>query len=405
MATINFFIQSKNNPAGIYVRLKEGRLIDAKAKSKYLINPENWSNTKGQPKNLKDAESKKLNQELQDLRNDLLNHFNKCIGTPISSQWLKQFLNPRENTASGENIPKFLLKYFDYYIKHQTNLVKPTTISKIKVVQKMVEKFQKEMGNEILIINVGIDFRLNFENFCASNGYAKGTINRAMKHVKSVCYHAERNGENIDRQIKSMVFRNPKAEKIYLKPSEIKKIEDADIKQDYLQNARDWLIISIETGQRVSDFMKFESSKIREQGDRKILEFRQKKNEDRLIALPLSTKVIQILNKRNGEFPRKISEVNYNLYIKEVCEKAGLTALTSGAKKDIKTKRNISGLFPKYELVTSHIGRRSFATNNYGIIPTSLLMTATGHATETTFLIYIGKTPAEKSIQLADYIK
>ena len=35
MATIKYFIQSKNNPAGIYVRLKEGRNIDAKAKTKF----------------------------------------------------------------------------------------------------------------------------------------------------------------------------------------------------------------------------------------------------------------------------------------------------------------------------------------------------------------------------------
>ena len=144
---------------------------------------------------------------------------------------------------------------------------------------------------------------------------------------------------------------------------------------------------------------------IRKQGKRKILEFRQIKNDNRLIALPLSSKVIQILNKRNGEFPRKISEVNYNIYIKEVCEKAGLTKPICGSKKDAKTKRNVFGTYPKYMLVTSHIGRRSFATNNYAKIPTPLLMTATGHATETSFLIYIGKTPAEKTIQLADYIK
>ncbi len=404
MATIKFFIQSKNNPAGIYVRLKEGRLIDAKAKSKYLINPENWSSTKGQPKNLKDAESKKLNQELQELHNSLLNHYNKSIGEPINSLWLKQFLNPKDTPATTA-IPKSLLKYFDYYILHKANQVKTTTLSKIRVIKKMVEKFQNQIGYEILIKNVGNEFRLEFENFCMQNGYAKGTTNRAMKHIKSVCYHAERNGEAIDSQIKSMVFRNPKGEKIYLEPSEIKKIEDADIKQDYLLNARDWLIISIETGQRVSDFLEFNSNKIRKQGKRKILEFRQKKNDNRLIALPLSSKVIQILNKRNGEFPRKISEVNYNLYIKEVCEKAGLTKPTFGSKKDAKTKRNVFGLYPKYELVTSHIGRRSFATNNYAKVPTSLLMTATGHASETTFLIYIGKTPAEKSIQLADYIK
>ena len=49
MATIKFLIQSKNNPAGIYVRLKEGRLIDIKAKTKLIIDPKDWSNSKGRP--------------------------------------------------------------------------------------------------------------------------------------------------------------------------------------------------------------------------------------------------------------------------------------------------------------------------------------------------------------------
>ena len=52
---------------------------------------------------------------------------------------------------------------------------------------------------------------------------------------------------------------------------------------------------------------------------------------------------------------------------------------------------------------TSHIGRRSFATNNYGTIPTALLIGVTGHSTETMFLEYIGKTDTQKAIQLADY--
>jgi hypothetical protein len=54
-------------------------------------------------------------------------------------------------------------------------------------------------------------------------------------------------------------------------------------------------------------------------------------------------------------------------------------------------------------LVSSHIGRRSFATNNYGRIPTSLLINVTGHSTEGMFLEYIGKSNTEKAIQLAEY--
>ena len=60
-------------------------------------------------------------------------------------------------------------------------------------------------------------------------------------------------------------------------------------------------------------------------------------------------------------------------------------------------------MYSKNELVTSHIGRRSFATNNYGKIPTPLLMSATGHTTEKMFLEYIGKTETDRAMQLAEY--
>ena len=76
MATIKFYIQSKNNPAGIYVRLREGVNTDAKAKTKYVIDPTDWSTIKGQPIDLKKANFKSLNEDLATLRTDLLNHYN-----------------------------------------------------------------------------------------------------------------------------------------------------------------------------------------------------------------------------------------------------------------------------------------------------------------------------------------
>ena len=44
--------------------------------------------------------------------------------------------------------------------------------------------------------------------------------------------------------------------------------------------------------------------------------------------------------------------------------------------KDEKSKmtRKKSGIYAKHELVTTHICRRSFATNFYGDIPTALLI-------------------------------
>ena len=62
-----------------------------------------------------------------------------------------------------------------------------------------------------------------------------------------------------------------------------------------------------------------------------------------------------------------------------------------------------SGIYKKYELVTSHIGRRSFATNFYGKIPTSFLIYMTGHSTEAMFLNYIGKSNKDIALEMTKY--
>ena len=66
-------------------------------------------------------------------------------------------------------------------------------------------------------------------------------------------------------------------------------------------------------------------------------------------------------------------------------------------------QRKITGDFPKYELISSHTCRRSFATNLYGIIPTMTIMAITGHKSERTFLNYIKVTPAQHAKVLQEY--
>ena len=121
------------------------------------------------------------------------------------------------------------------------------------------------------------------------------------------------------------------------------------------------------------------------------------------MTIPLSKKVMAILKKRKGNFPYKISDQRYNEHIKKVCDKAGLDSPIKAGLIDKETNRKKLGTYPKWMLVSSHIGRRSFATNYYGIIPTPLLIGVTGHSTEQQFLEYIGKSDSQKAMQLADY--
>jgi integrase len=97
--------------------------------------------------------------------------------------------------------------------------------------------------------------------------------------------------------------------------------------------------------------------------------------------------VIKILE---NEFPRRVSQVVFNKQIKALCKMARIDELVSGFMNNPKTKRKEIVDAPKYEFVTSHIMRRSFASNYYGKIETPLLMNITGHSKENTFLTYIG---------------
>lgn len=66
------------------------------------------------------------------------------------------------------------------------------------------------------------------------------------------------------------------------------------------------------------------------------------------------------------EFPKRVSQVAFNKQIKTLYKMAGINELVSGFKNNPKTQRMEIVNAPKYEFVTSHIMRRSFASNNYG---------------------------------------
>jgi integrase len=400
MATINFYLQSKNNPAGIYVRLREGTSIDAKAKTKFAINPEDWSATKGQPKNLKDENFKSLNNDLVNFRSDLLNHYNKgVVKDAINSQWLKDFITPPEQYGA---VPTKLIAYFDYYTTHKKNTIGSSTYKRNNVYKHLVERFEKSNDRTYFIKDVNADFKLQFEAYCLAEGYAHNTIARTIKFIKTLCYHARNNGIETHFQLDAISPKLEKTDKVFLNTNELKLIEQGNIEPEYLVNARDWLLISCETGQRVSDFLRFTKEMIRYENGKPLIEFTQVKT-GKIMTVPLSKKVMEILKKRGGNFPRQISDQKYNDYIKDVCKLAGLTNKVTGSLKDPETNRKKTGIFEKWELVSSHIGRRSFATNNYGRIPTSLLIGATGHSTEKMFLEYIGKSDSDKALQLAEY--
>lgn len=411
MATINFFIQTNNNPAVIYVRLRDGRNIDAKAKTKYLIDPKQWDKQKGKPKHIKDDVLKRLWNDLENFKNNLRNYYNNSDIAQIDSQWLKNFITP----IIKESTPNSVVDYFDYYKKQKETQLKRQSQTKLLVVKNLIIDMQTYFKRKFLIKDVDESFTNDFIQYCKKMQYSQNYIARTFTFIKTICYDAEANGLIVSPQLKKIKIKDEKVDIIYLNFAELEKIRAVKLEEEYLDNSRDWLLISCETGQRISDFLRFNKKMIKEENHYKFINFTQTKTKVD-ITLPLNDKVLKIINKRGGDFPKKITEQDYNLYIKEVCNIAGFKTIEYGGiqqkihvksneGKEMEVIRKVMGHFPKWQLVTSHIGRRSFASNYYGLIPTTLLMNATGHTTEKAFLKYIGKTNSTKAIELAEHFK
>lgn len=415
MATITFSYRSEKDTTFLEARLSyriagNPNPISFYTRSKMEVSKDFWNDYTKNTK-FKDVDKINLKKEIDDhahnLRKYLLNEFDKTDLSLINKDWFKNivhlYYNPPQPETTNET-PTNLIDYIDFYLDYRKHEIRPASIVKYNVIKHKLERMQSDQGKPILIADINESFKNEFVAYQKNRGYAQNTIQRELTFLKTFCKHARYLGLETSPQLDGLRLDKAKAEKIYLTFEELETIEDKVFKNDYLDNARDWLIISCYTGQRVSDFLRFTKEMIRIENGKSLLEFTQKKT-GKLMTVPLHSKVLQILEKRNGNFPRAISDQRYNEYIKEVCKLSELTEKVQGSKQ-LETEngiRKVTGEFPKWELVTSHIGRRSFATNFYGNIPTSYLIYVTGHSSEAMFLNYIGKSNKDLAMEISKY--
>lgn len=409
MASIRYFIKSKSSNCSVYVRLTVDSKRRFDRKTSFTTNFDDWSQSKGKTKG-KSETQKNLNETLSNLGALIISECNKALGNKLSIDgfWLEGVINKFTGTSHDDS--DLLVDWFDKYIKYLPHKkrngsdkvgVEKSTIKKYENIKEKVVKFQKKEKQIYKVKDVNDDFQVVFLEYLSDNeGLSKNTRGRLLKFLKTVCLYAKRKNVEVNTELDNLVGFREEPIRIILSFEELEKIKQTKFKRDSLDNARDWLIIGCHLGQRVSDLLNLTKENIQTFGEYEIITLIQKKT-NKQVAIPLNEEVSTILEKRNGEFPRKISNQNFNLYIKEVAKEAGLVNLIDGAKIDTETKRKVKRKYPKHELITSHICRRSYATNYYNEIPTSLLISVTGHATERQFLEYVGKPPIDQALQLA----
>ena len=417
MASIRFLLKGNSNPSTIYVRFKHGRKHDFTKTTSLIVNPKYWNSSKGIIKQISEFEDKvNLQNKLNSLYSLILNRFNDSYasGIIINSDWLETLIKNyfEQNDETDFN---YFTDYAEYYrvnlnskvLKNGNTGVKEGTIKKCKTIINKVSDFETHIKKRIKLIDINAKFHKDFIHFLHNTQLLNfNTIGKYLLFVKTICLDAKKYGLKVSPDLENGEFRQTKEKVLFitLNENEIQKIFEHDFSnKEFLDNARNWLIIGVWTGARVSDLLKLTMSNIT--GD--FIEYTAKKTAQKII-LPLHPQVKFILNELNGEFPREISSQKFNDYIKIVCENVGINEMILGSKKTkIKKKvwRQETGMFKKSLLVSTHICRRSFATNHYGKLPTPVIMTVTGHTTEKMFLSYIGKTAKDNADILNEFWK
>lgn len=405
MKMVQFFIQSKSeeDQASIYTRVRFGRKMDLRVRTNLIVQTNKWDSDKGWVKNARTSELKELVVSLSELKYRIEESYLQAERTRVTvdKEWLTNLINPVQETKNENDLPLTLVEYFDYYIKVKESTAAKESVKKWSSVRQKIIAFQKSSRSVVLLKEVNEQFRIDFEDFCKKKQKLSANyFERVLSFIKTICKHAGQNNIDISPQLHGLRAKKEAVHKIYLTREEIELLHKSKMPNDDLENSKDWLVISCNTAQRVSDFMNFKKTDMVDivNGSNRIqaIKITQQKT-GKLLEIPLFKMVREILDKRGGEFPEAISDQRYNTNIKKICQLVGIDEVVFGSKMDKKTKRLVTGYFPKYELVSSHVGRRSFASCQYGHLPNTHIMAYTGHSTEKQLLAYIGKPQAEVS--------
>jgi integrase len=116
-----------------------------------------------------------------------------------------------------------------------------------------------------------------------------------------------------------------------------------------------------------------------------------------VLTIPLTKYSKTILSRYKGDLKPLpvISNQKMNKYIKEICEKAGIDTLIEIVR--YKGGNKVAYTYPKYELMSVHVGRKTFATLSLVKgMSSEVTMSITGHKDYKSFTRYIRIAEKEK---------
>lgn len=440
--TLSLRVDRATGKSEVMIRFIAARLVALRARTGIFIKPDKWNDKKGEVRisTIKTPEQKELLQvqrQLSELESLILERFSMIDLDKVSKSWLEQVINEFHNPDKYQKISstnelvckQTVLQYIDYFIsitperrhKQTGRKLQTCTTSVYKTMRRHLYEFAQSIHQrDFEFEELNMKFYNRFVVYLQNKQFTTNTVGKIIKELKAVLRQAERDGINTCALYRDFTVHTESVDNVYLSEEELEKIRMAELNikvQDLkdliaeqgcnfdmldddwrvyggtLQKVRDWFLMLAWTGSRFSDLDKISQQEV----GSGYITFRQQKTNTKVV-IPVHPVVREILERYHYEMPTPISNQKFNLYLKVVCLLAGITTMESRTRTEGGVLKTTSS--PKWMLVSSHTGRRSFCTNMYKRgLPTITIMAISGHTTEKSFLRYI-KVSQEEHAQL-----
>ena len=390
--------------------------------SKYIgesVETSMW-NTKKQVSRVTSSypEGSLINAQIEKWRtaaSETIEYFKDSLYPPTSSEFKEQLEKLR--FKDKYKAPSSLVEYFDTFIARNSKTRSAGRVKHYYLAKNILSKYQSSKKVLITFDNINQDFYNEFTEWFYSQGLSSNYLGATIKIIKLIVNEAmiiDKLHNNIDFKGRGFTAPSSQVDSIYLTEDELLKIHNLKIDETTIaesfegidswqtqrkikafSKARDMFLIGAFTGLRVSDYSRLAPENITDK-----VRIQAKKTGIKSV-IPIHWVVQEIID--NGyDFTTTMTDQKLNKHIKEVARLAGIT-------ETIAYTKNVGGKpvqmsSHKYELITSHTARRSFATNAYKAgIPTIAIMKITGHHKETTFLKYIKISEEENAEMLQSH--
>lgn len=415
---VNFNLRNpeseKETPINIVIRYSGRQIVHSSGEK---INPKFWETDSAKGKYYQRSKRgyagySDLNSRLDNIKTKVVKVYHKFIDinnrVPNAKEFKTEISKELGQQCIEDKTEINLVDFFETYFSElttQTNdrtgkFISINTIKQYKTTLKHLKAFQKVYSRKINWSTLDAIFYKDFNNYFFEKRLKVNTVGKQWKNINAVIGQAELHKIIPINSIIRFKVKHEEVDSLYLEKAELEEWKKLDLsKSPKLEKVRDLFVIACHTGSRFSDIHKFTLENIQIIDGFEFFNIIQQKTQQKVI-IPVHPFVKEILNVYREKSLKVPSYQKMNDYLKEIAEKIDLMHRPF-IKKYTQNNQIVEVQEKRYDMVTTHTARRTFATHEV-LNGTSiyLIMAITGHRTEKDFWKYVKLDNPAKGLQL-----